>query len=372
MKQNCSAVYFLIILEITMSFFSLHLNGVEKTWLNRTEGDYIIHQFLFDNGEVLPELRLHYQTLGIPQRDNEGSITNAVLMLHGTMGSGNEFLKPSISDKVFAPGAPLDLTRYYIILPDAIGAGGSSKPSDGMRGKFPHYRYLDMVRAQHQLITEKLGVKHLRIVIGTSMGGMHTWMWGEAYPDMMDALMPIACLPLAIHGRNLIFRRIIVDAIKNDPEWQGGNYTKQPHGWTSIFPVVLMVTNSPLHLDQVAPNLEKAEAYVDKARNEAAHDKDSDANDSLYAWEASLDYNPKPLLKNIRARLFAVNFADDFLNPNSMDILKETMSQVKNGNYIVIPASSQTRGHDSLQLGEFWAPYVQKLLEAKEGSGYSD
>jgi homoserine O-acetyltransferase len=280
-------------------------------------------------------------------------------MLHGTGGSGALFLMPSLADPLFTPGAPLDPSVYYIILPDSIGAGGSSKPSDGLKGKFPHYRYNDMVRACHQLVTKKLKVDHLRLVTGLSMGGMETWIWSEKYPKMVDAFLPLVCLPIRVSGRNLIWREMIVHSIRSDPEWKNGNYTTQPTGWTSTFPVMAMMDDSIRHLQKTIPNLPAAHAFLDSAVKSA---ESLDANNFLYQLEASRDYDPRPNLGKIRGWVLAVNFEDDEVNPDVLQILEREIKKVRHGRFVVIPSTHHTTGHSSAVMGHFWAPYVRKLL----------
>jgi homoserine O-acetyltransferase/O-succinyltransferase len=284
----------------------------------RKESDFIARNFQFQNGTVLPELRIHYVTLGTPKRDTAGHVTNAVLLLHGTTGRGSLILN-NFANQLFGQGQPLDAGTNYLIIPDAIGHGASSKPSDGLRTKFPHYGYNDMVEAQHRLVTEGLGVDHLRLVLGTSMGGMHTWLWGEKYPDMMDGLMPLTSQPTQISGHNLIWRRAIIEAIRNDPEWNGGAYEKQPSHWVSIVPLFSMMLNSRAQLYATAPTTAKANELFGKIVDNAR--KTNDANDFLYAFESSSDYDPEPNLGKIKARLLALNFADDMINAVELGVV---------------------------------------------------
>lgn len=332
--------------------FSAQLPGYQ-------EGDIYVRDFKFSSGHILPRLKLHYITLGSPKRDANGQIDNAVLMLHGTGSSGASFLIPSISDYLFKPTMPLDLNKYYIILPDAIGAGLSSKPSDGLKADFPAYQYEDIVRAQYLQVTAGLGVRHLRLVTGTSMGGMLTWMWGELYPDMMDALLPVASLPVTIRGRNLIWRRAIVAAIKHDPDWDDGYYTRQPHAWGVTFPMMRILADSPGHLLPLAETPADADKLVEDSIQQSVK---VDANDFLYALSSSSDYHPENALDKIEAHLFAVNFADDEFNPIELGVMEKMMPQVKNGGYVVIPSSTETQGHSSLVLAKLWSPYLAKLL----------
>lgn len=328
------------------------------------EGDFLVRDFTFASGEVLPELRLHYTTLGTPRRDANGVVRNAVLITHGTTGSGRGFLSAGFAGQLFGPGQLLDAGRYFIILPDGIGHGKSSKPSDGLRMKFPKYSYDDMVRAQYRLVTEHLGVNHLRLVMGTSMGGMHTWVWGYSYPDFMDALMPLASLPVEIAGRNRMMRQMVVDAIENDPEWQGGDYTTQPRGLIPAIHVLMMMTSSPLQWQKEAPTREAAESSL-KSRV-ARYQSTLDANDMLYAYQASRFYNPAPQLERIRVPLLAINSADDLVNPPELGILEREITRVPRGRFILIPISERTRGHGTHSLPVLWGGYLAELLKESE------
>jgi homoserine O-acetyltransferase len=326
------------------------------------EGDYVIANFQFRSGEVLPELKLHYRTIGTPVRDASGVVRNAVWIGHGTGGSGTQFLSQQFAGVLFGPGQLLDATKYFIILPDGIGHGKSSKPSDGLRAKFPHYTYDDMVAAQHQLLTEKLGVNHLRLVMGTSMGGMHTWVWGEMYPDFMDALMPLASNPVEIAGRNRIWRYMAIDAIRNDPDWMGGEYKSPPmRGLTTAEDLLLLAGSAPLFWQKQAPTREAAEKfYVDRFKPALAR---LDANDLIYQLEASREYNPSPKLETIKAPLVAINSADDLINPPELGMMEREIKRVKRGRYILIPISDQTRGHGTHSLPAIWQQYLRALLD---------
>jgi homoserine O-acetyltransferase len=326
------------------------------------EGDFIAHDFHFQNGQVLPELRLHYTTLGTPRRDEKGRVTNAVLLLHGTTGTGKNFLAPSYAKELFGAGQALDAARYYIILPDGIGRGGSSKPSDGLRARFPRYGYTDVVAAQQLLVTQGLSVEHLRLVLGTSMGGMQTWMWGERYPDMMDALMPIASQPTQISGRNLLWRRIITEAIRNDPDWKGGEYTAPPTHWVSAVPLFTLMVDSAVRLQAQAPTRPAGNALYD--RLVAAALKGLDANDYLYWFESSWDYDPEPELGRIKARLVAVNFADDLINASELGVMEKVKAKLPQGRFALVPASDRTIGHQTLTQAVVWKPYLEELLRS--------
>jgi homoserine O-acetyltransferase/O-succinyltransferase len=330
-----------------------------------TEGDYTIRDFQFTSGETLPELRLHYRTIGKPEKDAQGKTTNAVLIMHGTTGSGAQFVpRPEFADELFGKDQPLDATKFFIILPDGIGHGKSSKPSDGIHAKFPHYGYFDMVEAQYRLLTEGLGVNHARLVMGTSMGGMHTWLWGELYPDFMDALMPLASLPTQISGRNRAWRRVIIDAIRNDPAWNDGEYKTQPASLRTAAEILWFMSSNPALRQKEAPTLPKADEALDKFVND--HVKTDDANDILYALEASHDYDPEPNLEKIRAPLLAINSADDLINPPELGILEREIKRVPHGRAIVIPLSDKTRGHGSHTIAALWKDQLLNLLKETE------
>lgn len=282
------------------------------------EADFIIRDFAFASGEQLAELRLHYRTLGTLQRDAQGRARNAVLILHGTGGSGAQFLRAEFADEMFVPGGVLDATRYFIILPDNVGHGQSSKPSDALRTRFPRYGYRDMVESQHRLLTQGLGIDHLRLVMGTSMGGMHTWLWGEQFPHFMDALLPLASLPTQISGRNRVWRRVIIDAIRNDPQWRDGNYASQPQSLRTAQQMLFLMGGNPVVRQQAMPTLAQSDEVLDAAVSGSM--QTADANDVLYQLEASRDYDPGPGLGKIRAPLLAINFADDLINPPELGI----------------------------------------------------
>ncbi len=329
------------------------------------EGDFVIRDFKFDSGETLPELTLHYRTIGEPERDASGTVRNAVLILHGTGGSGAGFLSDRFAGALFGPRQLLDGTRFFIILPDGIGHGKSSKPSGALRARFPRYAYNDMVTAQYRLLTEGLEVNHLRLVMGTSMGGMHTWLWGEKYPDFMDALMPLASLPVQISGRNRMMRRMVIDSIKSDPEWKNGEYEQQPtRGLTPAIHALMFMTSSPLQQYKQAPTRDAADKlFDDSVRAQLAR---ADANDMLYAFDASRDYDPEPALAKIKAPLVAVNSADDQVNPPELGIVEKAIQRVKRGRYVLIPISDETRGHGTHSLPELWKKYLAELLEESE------
>ncbi len=321
------------------------------------EADWIIRDFRFNSGEVLPELRLHYRTIGDPKGE-------PVLILHGTGGSGSVFLASSFADKMFEPGQPLDAARYFIILPDGIGTGGSSKPSDGLKGRFPHYVYEDMVRAQHRLVTEHLGIRHLRLIIGGSMGGMHAWMWGSIYPDFMDALLPLQCLPAEVGGFSRMLRRIVIDSIRNDPDWKNGEYESQPtrgligaqYGHVALF-------GTPLLIYKAAPTRAQADARFDAVVAEGI--ATMDANDVLYQFEASRDFNPAATLEMIKARVIAINTADDSVNPPELGVMERELARITRGQYVLIPRSAETIGHGSYRIASLYEPYITELLSRR-------
>ena len=331
-----------------------------------TEGDYIVRDFKFTSGETLPELRLHYRTLGKPEKDSQGKTMNAVLIMHGTTGSGAQFSRPEFAGELFGKDQPLDATKFFIVLPDEIGHGKSTKPSDAMHAKFPRYGYLDMVEAQYRLLTEGLEVNHARLVMGTSMGGMHTWLWGELHPDFMEALMPLASLPTQISGRNRAWRRMIIDAIRNDPAWSGGDYKSQPPSLRAAAEMLWFMSSNPVLRQKEAPTLGETDEALDKFVD--AHVKSDDANDVLYAVEASRDYDPGPNLEKIRAPLLAINFADDLINPPELGILEREIKRVPKGRAVVIPLSDKTRGHGSHTIATLWKDQLVKLLEKTENN----
>ena len=327
-------------------------------------GDFVLRDFHFASGETLPELRMHYRTLGTPRRDDKGVVRNAVLIMHGTTGEGGNFLRPEFAGQLFGKGQLLDASRYYLILPDAIGHGHSSRPSDGLHARFPHYGYRDMVTADYRLLIEGLKVNHLGLVTGTSMGGMHTWLWGELYPDFMDALLPLASLPTQISGRNRIWRRAIIDSIRTDPEWKNGEYTTQPPGLRTAAFMLMFMSSNPIQRQQEMPTREKADAVVDQFIARTL--RTMDANNTLYALDASSDYDPGPDLEKIKAPLLAVNTADDLINPGELGILEREVVRVKRGKAVVIPLSDQTRGHATHTLAAVWKKYLEELLRQSE------
>ena len=328
------------------------------------ENDCILRDFHFASGETLPSLRVHYRTLGTPRRDAGARVRNAVLILHGTTGNGTNFLSEAFAGHLFGPGQLLDAASHFIVLPDGIGTGQSSRPSEGLHMRFPKYTYDDMVKAQHGLLTQCLKVDHLRLVMGTSMGGMHTWVWGYTYPDFMDALMPLASLPVEIAGRNRMLRRMAIDGIESDPEWKQGEYTAQPRGLQTAIDVMIFMTSSPLQWQKEAPTRDKAEALL--AALTQRYRGSLDANDLIYQFDASRLYDPSPHLGEIRAPLYAVNSADDQVNPPELGILEESIRRVAKGRAILLPISAETRGHGTHSLPAVWGKYLGELLAATE------
>jgi homoserine O-acetyltransferase len=325
------------------------------------EGDFVIQNFKFTSGETLPEVRIHYHTFGQPQRDSHGVVRNAVLIVHGTGGEGGSLIRKEFAGELFGPGQLLDAKHYFVVLPDALGHGKSSKPSDGLHARFPHYGYNDMVETEYRLLSDGLGVNHARLIMGTSMGCMHSWLWGEQHVDFMDALMPLACVPTQVSGRNRIWRRTVADAIRNDPAWKGGEYTEQPPSVrTGLEMLWLMGSNPPLR-QQEAPTRVAADKVIDDyVSKNLPH---TDANDLLYQVEASYDYDPGPGLEKIRVPLYAVNSADDLINPPELGILEREINRVPHGKAVIIPYSDQTRGHGSHTIATLWKQYLQALLD---------
>jgi homoserine O-acetyltransferase len=325
------------------------------------EGDFVARDFKFASGATLPELRVHYRTLGKPVKDDKGIVRNAVLIMHGTTGSGAQFIRPEFAGELFGKDQPLDGTKFFIVLPDGIGHGKSSKPSDGLHARFPRYGYRDMVEAQFRLLTDGLGLNHARLVMGTSMGGMHTWLWGESHPDFMDALMPLASLPTQISGRNRAWRRMIIDAIRNDPDWKNGDYTAQPQSLRAAAEMLWFMSSNPVLRQKDAPTLAKTDEVLDKFVADIV--KTDDANDVLYALEASRDYDPGPNLEKIHAPLLAINSVDDLINPPELGILEREIKRVPHGRAVVIPLSDKTRGHGSHTIAALWKDQLEALLQ---------
>jgi homoserine O-acetyltransferase len=331
---------------------------------NVREGDFTVHDFKFHTGETLPELRLHYRTLGQPKRDAAGHVVNAVLILHGTGGTGETFLRPIFGGVLFGPGQLLDSSRYFIILPDGLGHGKSSKPSDGLRMKFPKYDYSDMVEAEHRLVKDGLGVDHLRLIMGTSMGCMHAFMWGETYPTDMDALMPMACLPVPLAGRNRMWRAMIIQAIEADPTWKGGDYTEEPwSGLRTAADLIAIAGSAPLQMQKTMPTGEAADAYAAEYVKHALVAPNADANDEIYYVDASRTYDPEPGMDRIVAPVMWLNSADDFINPPELGIAEREVTKIKHAHFILIPISEATHGHGTHTWAAVWQDHLAELLK---------
>jgi homoserine O-acetyltransferase/O-succinyltransferase len=329
------------------------------------EGDYVVRDFKFASGEMLPELRLHYTTLGNPRRDSHGRVDNAILILHGTGGSGRSLLNEHFAGVLFGRGQLLDSNRYFIILPDGIGHGKSSKPSDGLHARFPQYAYADMVAAHYALVLQGLQVDHLRLVIGTSMGCMHTFIWGETFPDFMDALMPLACLPVQIAGRNRLWRNLLMEAIRKDPEWLQGEYKSEPMGALRTAAGLLLIAGSaPIQMQLALPTRDAADQFLEKFMQREL--EDLDANDLLYQVAASRDYDPSSGLEKIKVPLTQINSADDFINPPELGIAEREIKRVKGGHFVLLPASDQAHGHGTHTWAALWQQHLAQLLQASQ------
>ncbi len=336
--------------------------AAEPHFASQKEGDYVVSDFRFQSGETLTKLRLHYTTLGTPRRDAAGHVDNAVLIMHGTGGDGHQFFRPQFADVLFKPGGLLDPAKYYIILPDDIGHGKSSKPSDGMHARFPHYDYHDMVVAEHALVTQGLKVDHLRVVMGTSMGCMHSFMWGEMYPDMMDGMLPLACLPMQIAGRNRLWRKMIIDGIRENPAWKGGEYKDEPVMSLRLAADMLRIVGSaPLQDQKTLPTQKAADAHLKSfTQRELAT---LDANDLLYQVASSRDYDPSAGLGKIKAQVIWINSADDFINPPELGLAEQLVTKIPHGRYVLIPASLKTHGHGTHTWAAVWQSYLADLLD---------
>ena len=336
------------------------------------ERDFVVRNFTFASGESLPEITLHYRPVGQPRKDADGIVRNGILILHGTGGTGAGFLGNAFGGQLFGTGQLYDADRYFIILPDNVGHGGSSKPSDGLRMKFPRYTYSDMVRLQHRLVTEGLGLTRLHIVTGTSMGGMQTWMWGHMYPGFMDGLVPLASQPIAMSGRNWITRRILIEAIRNDPDWNNGNYEHNPTRYVYTLPLAQLMTENVVRIQEMAPTREAADEFYRKLVEDA---KRNDANNQLYAIEAVMDYDPSKELGKIRARLLAINFADDALNPPELNVMEPAIRRIPQARHVLIPAGADTHGHFTYMRAALWKQHLaefMKTLPGPKGAGTQD
>jgi len=333
------------------------------------EGDYITHNFQFQSGETMPDVYIHYTTLGKPVKDAQGHITNAVLLLHSSGATGHQFLRPQFSGVLFERGQLLDTRKYFIIMPDNIGHGKSSKPSDKLHAHFPQYDYTDMVSLQQELVKKGLGIDHLRLILGTSMGCMQSWMWGETYPDEMDALMPLACLPVQIAGRNRLWRKMVIDGIKQDPEWKDGEYKAEPRAAIQISSDFLLIAgSSPIHMQKEMPTADIADTYLSGAMIRMG--EDLDANDFLFAVSASRDYDPSANLGLIKVPVMFVNSADDFINPPELGIAEREIKKVKKGKFVLLPASEKTHGHGTHTWASAWQEYLKELLDESATPGH--
>jgi len=354
MKIRCAAAAVVLLLAPSVSRAA--------TYPAPVEGDYVIRNFRFGTGDVLPELRVHYRTIGTPRRDEAGVIRNAVLLLHGTSGTGANFLVPDFAGQLFEQGQLLDGNMHFIIIPDAIGTGRSSKPSDGLHAKFPRYDYADSVTAQHMLMTGKFGVTHLRLLLGTSMGAMQTWMWAETYPAVSDAFVALASNPVAVAGRNRAYRKMIIDAIRNDPGYNNGEYTKQPRGLVTAIYMSMIAGSAALQWQAQYPTGAAVDKYIeDQVKAQLAT---ADANDTAYRYDASRNYDPSPKLESITAPFLAINSADDFVNPPELGIMEREITRVKHGRFVLVPITDQTRGHQTHSLPLVWKNDLAELLAA--------
>jgi homoserine O-acetyltransferase len=338
--------------------------AAKRAW-PRHEQEVVLRDFRFHDGERLHDLRVHVTTLGSPHRNSAGEIDNAVMVLHGTGGTGNQFLQPQFADELYGRGQPLDIRKYWIILPDNIGHGGSSKPSDGTRMHFPKYDYDDMVDAQYRMLTEGLGIRHMRLIMGTSMGCMHSFLWGETHPDFMSALMPLACEPIEIAGLNRMWRQLAINGIEADPAWQGGNYSSEPTtGLRAAQNLLFVAGAAPLLYQAQYPTRDAASAYAEQRVASAI--KTLDANDTIYQIDSSRNYNPWPNLERIKVPLTWVNSADDFINPRNLDVPNKALKRMKNARFRLIPETSETHGHGTHTWAAFWKKDLIELLARSE------
>jgi homoserine O-acetyltransferase/O-succinyltransferase len=342
------------------------LNKVEASEMPlQNEHTYIFPAYAFRNGEKLDQVKLHYATLGNPKRDQDGKIVNAILILHWTGGDSSHMLSDAFKSALYAPGKPFDANKYFLIFPDSIGHGKSSKPSDGLKANFPHYGYLDMVDLQHKLVVEELGITHLKYILGTSMGGMHAWLWSILYPAFMDGAMPIVSLPERVKGRNLLWRQLVIKAIRNDPGWQEGNYTKQPYSLFASWPFARMLLDGVPHMQRIVTDGKTAAAFIHEGINEAAV---KDANDLIYTLEASADYDPEPQLKSIETKVFALDFTDDQLDPIELGTLQRLIKQVKNGRAVIQQGTNESYGHLTMAHPNLWSKQVEEFIHFVENN----
>lgn len=350
-----------VVLTVLLLLAASRQGVAQTTYPTPVEADFVARDVSFENGERAAEIRLHYRTIGQPRKDADGVVRNGVLILHGTGGSGRGFLSDGYGGQLFGKGQLLDAERYFIILPDNIGHGQSSKPSDGLRMRFPQYRYTDMVRLQHRLVSEGLGLSQLHLVMGTSMGAMHAWMWGYLYPSFARGLAPFASNPVEIAGRNRVWRKLLVDAIVTDPTWKNGDYTEPPRGMASALGFLLMATSVPLQWQKQFPTHAAADAWLDDQIRTRL--KTTDANDTIYHFRASEDYDPSPHLERITAPVLAINSADDFVNPPELPMMETLIKKVRNARFVLVPVSDDTRGHGTHSLPKVFGPYLAEFLK---------
>jgi len=351
----------IVLLALAIAFALAQPSTPQPSWPVK-QGDALLRDFKFAGGGSLPELKIHYLTLGSPQRDAHGHVTNAVMLLHGTSGSGAQFLNPIFSNELFPPGQPLDIAKFYVIMPDGVGHGDSSKPSDGLHAHFPRYGYADMVEAQRRMLVEGLGVDHLRLLLGTSMGCMHAYVWAETHPEFLQAAMPLACLPTQISGRNLAWRTIAIEAIRNDPDWRLGDYAAQPPGLRTALGMLALVGGNPLTWQKAGPDREKALAYFHRVVE--ARLRTADANDIMYALDASHDYDPAPGLAKMRTPMMHINFSDDTINPAELHIPETLLKQAPTVTFELCPYTPDTIGHGSHTKAALWKDRLARFLEA--------
>jgi homoserine O-acetyltransferase len=364
-RSKLSAVRSIALLvTLLVGYVSVGHTQAAEPWPIPREGDYIAKDFHFKDGSVLPRLRLHYRVLGQPHRDGSGHVDNAVLILHGTGGAGTQFLNPRFAGVLFVPRGLLDAAKYFIILPDDIGHGKSSKPSDGMHAHFPKYDYDDMVLGEYLVVTKGLGLDHLRLIMGTSMGCMHSWVWGETYPGFADALMPLACMPIQIAGRNRMTREMAMAAITSDPGWMQGEYRAQPLGLKTAIDMLLIMGSSPLQMQKLYPTRDAVDEYLEKAWS--SYMKTLDANDFLYQFNSSRNYDPSKDLEKITVPVMAINSADDFINPPELDIMPKEINRVPKGKFVLLPITDATRGHGTHTLPAIWSQHLAELLQESE------
>jgi homoserine O-acetyltransferase/O-succinyltransferase len=349
------------VLAVTLATISASASAEPENtnWPNYQESDFVILDYKFASGETLPQLKLHYRTLGAAERNAAGEIVNGLLLLQGNTGTGANWLRPTLADELFKDGQPLDARRYFIIIPDALGRGGSSKPSDGLKSKFPHYRYHDMVDSTHRLVTEGLKVAHLRLVIGSSLGCMHSFMWAEMYPELMDGIVGLSCQPIEISGRNRITRRAAAEAIRNDPDWNDGNYEKNPTHYIYSAAAGSFMPESAARIQEMAPTRAAADQLYEER---VARIAKGDANDTLWAIESIEDYSPEADLPKIKAKVLLINTVEDEANPPELGTVERAMEKVHDGRYVLIPYSTETHGHFTHYYAAVWKPYLISFM----------